>query len=40
MEVHIKEKGRAYEFQDKGKVDVMDFWKQKNLFQRNKLVRR
>ena len=24
--VHIKKKGRAYEFSDKGKVDVADFW--------------
>ena len=38
--VHIKKKGRAYEFQDKGKVDVMNFWEQKNLFQRSKLVER
>ena len=31
--VHIKKKGRVYEFQDKGKVDVMDFWEQKkNIF--------
>ena len=24
--VHIKKKGRVYEFSDKGKVDIMDFW--------------
>ena len=30
--VHIKKKGRAYECQDKGKVDVMDFWEQKRPF--------
>ena len=30
--VHIKKKGRVYEFQDKGKVDVMDFWEQKKSF--------
>ena len=31
-EVDIKKKGGAYEFQDKGKVDVMDFWEQKEIF--------
>ena len=30
--VHIKKKRRAYEFQDKGKVDVMDFWEQNKPF--------
>ena len=24
--VHVKKKGRVYEFLDKGKVDVTDFW--------------
>ena len=24
--VHIKKKGKAYEFEDKEKVGVMDFW--------------
>ena len=37
---HIKKKGRAYKFYDKGKVDLMDFWEQKNLFQLNKFVQR
>ena len=36
--VYIKKKGRVYDFSDKGKVDVMDFWEQKNLFQHGKLV--
>ena len=31
-------KGRVYEFWDKGKVDVMDFWKQKNICQGRKMV--
>ena len=26
--VHIKKKGRVYEYQDEGKVDVMNFWEQ------------
>ena len=30
--VHITKKGRAQEFQDKGKIDVMDFWEQKQVF--------
>ena len=38
--VHIKKKGRAYEFYDKGKIDAMNFWEQKNLFQLNTLVQR
>ena len=38
--VHIKKKGRAYEFYDKGKIDVMNFWEQKNLFQLNTLLQR
>ena len=38
--VHIKKKGRAYEFYNKGKIDVMNFWEQKNLFQLNTLVQR
>ena len=38
--VQIKKKGRAYEFQDKGKIDVMNIWEQKNRFQLNKLVQR
>ena len=38
--VHIIKKGRAYEFLDKRKVDVMDFLEQKNIFQRGKLVER
>ena len=25
-EVHIKKKGRVYEFLGKGKVDITDFW--------------
>ena len=24
--VHIKTKGRVYQFLDKGEVDIMDFW--------------
>ena len=31
-ESHIEKKVRAYEFYDKGKVDVMDFWVQKKPF--------
>ena len=31
-ESHIEKKVRAYEFYDKGKVDVMDFWVQKKTF--------
>ena len=38
--VHIKKKGRIYEFQDKEKADVMVSGSKKNLFQRSKLVRR
>ena len=30
--VQIKKKGRVYEFQDKGKIDAMDFWEQKKIF--------
>ena len=30
--VHIKKKGRVNEFQYKGKVDVMDFWQQEEIF--------
>ena len=29
---HMKNKGRPYEFQDKGKVDFMDFWEQNKPF--------
>ena len=38
--VHIEKKGRVYEIQDKGKVDIIDLWEQKNTFQRSKLVQR
>ena len=38
--VHVKKKGRVYKFQDKGKVDVMGFWGQTNIFKRSKLVQR
>ena len=30
--VHIKKKRRAYEFQDKGKIDVMNIWEHKKPF--------
>ena len=30
--VHIKKKGRVYEFSDKGKVDITDFWVLKEIF--------
>ena len=40
-EVHIKKKGRIHEFEDIGKVNVMDFWYQKNKnLQRRKVVER
>ena len=32
LRVHIKKKGRAQEFMDKGKIDVMNFWEQKETF--------
>ena len=32
MKVHIKKKGRAYEFSDKGKIDIMDFCEQREIF--------
>ena len=31
-EIQIKKKGRAYEFKNKDKIDVMNFWEQKNPF--------
>ena len=40
MKVHIKKNGRVYKFYDNGKVDAIDLWEQKNLFQRSKLVER
>ena len=30
--VHIKKKGRVYEFSDKGKIDIMDFLEEKKIF--------
>ena len=38
-ESHIEKKVRAYEFYDKGKVDVMDFWVQKKPFSTQKVGR-
>ena len=30
--VHIKKKGRVYEFSDKGKVHITDFWEFNEVF--------
>ena len=30
--VHIKERGRVYEFSDKGEVDIKNFWEWKEIF--------
>ena len=39
--VHFDKKGRIYDFSDKGKVEIMDFWQVKgDLFQSRKLVER
>ena len=38
--VHIKKKERVYEFEDKRKVDVVDFWKQKNSFSVQEVARK
>ena len=38
--VHIRKKGRVYEFYDKGKVDVMHFWEQRKSFSTQKVGRK
>ena len=32
MKVHIKRKERTYEFENKGKNDVMNIWSKKTVF--------